>query len=161
MLALNMNIFWTFFNLVVLYLLMRRFLFGPVNTFMEKRKKEINDSLAHAAQVNREAEALKKSYENTLLGAETEAYEILKNAKQNAVREYDNILLTAKNDAMQALRDADKAILLETQKAVKDVRREIVEVSLLAAERAAEISFDETANQKLIEEFIAQAGEGK
>ena len=158
MLALNMNIFWTFLNLIVLYLLMRRFLFGPVNKFMENRTKEIQASLDNATNINKEADALKKSYEDVLAGAESEAYEILKNAKQNAMREYDDVLQTAKMDAMQVLRDADKAIALQTEKAVKDVKLEIVNVALLAAEKAAIQNMDSEANKKMIDEFLLEAG---
>lgn len=158
MLALNMNIFWTFFNLIVLYLLMRRFLFGPVNQFMENRAKEISDSLEHAEKVKQEAGELKKSYENILAGAEAEAGEILKTAKRNAVREYDDLLQSAKKEAVQTMRDADKAIALETQKAVRDVQKDIVDIALMAAERAAAQAFDEKACKELVETFVLEAG---
>lgn len=158
MLALNMHIFWTFFNLIVLYLLMRRFLFGPVNKFMENRTKEIEKSLDLAANKNKEADNIKAEYQKALDNAESEAFEILKNAKQNAMREYDDVLETAKKDAVQLMRDTEKSIALETQKAVKEMQEEIINVAFLAAEKAAEQNFDSKGSRKLIDEFLVEAG---
>ena len=41
MLNLNWNIIWTFVNLIILYILLRKFLFGPITAMMEKHEGEI------------------------------------------------------------------------------------------------------------------------
>ena len=43
MLSLDLNLVWTIINLVVLYLLLRHFLFKPVMGIMEKRRQIIED----------------------------------------------------------------------------------------------------------------------
>jgi F-type H+-transporting ATPase subunit b len=59
---------WTYFfqivNIIVLYLLMRRYLFEPVTNFINKRREyteglidEANESFAKAKQLQEEAEA--------------------------------------------------------------------------------------------------------
>ena len=45
MLQLNVNLLFTIINLVVLYLLLKKFLIKPVTDVMEKRKKLIADGL--------------------------------------------------------------------------------------------------------------------
>ena len=42
------TVLWTGINLVVLYLLMRHFLFKPVTAMMEQRTKAIEDGLSQA-----------------------------------------------------------------------------------------------------------------
>ena len=49
MLNLNWNIIWTFVNLIILYILLRKFLFGPITAMMEKREGEIKSSLDNAS----------------------------------------------------------------------------------------------------------------
>lgn len=49
-LKLDWGIIWPIVNIVVFYLLLRKFLFGPVSEIMEKRKKMISSDLNEAAQ---------------------------------------------------------------------------------------------------------------
>ena len=44
-LKLDWGIIWPIVNIVVFYLLLRKFLFGPVSEVMEKRKKMISSDL--------------------------------------------------------------------------------------------------------------------
>lgn len=65
-LKLDWGIIWPIVNIVVFYLLLRKFLFGPVSEVMEKRKKMISSDLDDAAQTKAEAEEIKQEYEKTL-----------------------------------------------------------------------------------------------
>ena len=49
MLRVDINLVFTIINLLVLYLLMKKFLFGPVVAVMEKRKAMIEEQFANAA----------------------------------------------------------------------------------------------------------------
>ena len=59
-LKLDWGIIWPIINIVVFYLLLRKFLFGPVSEVMEKRKKMISSDLDDAAQTKAEAEEIKQ-----------------------------------------------------------------------------------------------------
>ena len=48
MLRVDINLVFTIINLLVLYLLMKKFLFGPVVAVMEKRKAMIEEQFANA-----------------------------------------------------------------------------------------------------------------
>ena len=53
-LKLDWGIIWPIVNIVVFYLLLRKFLFGPVSEVMEKRKKMISSDLDDAARAKNE-----------------------------------------------------------------------------------------------------------
>ena len=63
-LKLDWGIIWPIVNIVVFYLLLRKFLFGPVSEVMEKRKKMISSDLDDAAQTKAEAEEIKRYEES-------------------------------------------------------------------------------------------------
>ena len=44
MIEININLVFTIINLIVLYLLMKKFLFGPILNVMEQRKNMIDQS---------------------------------------------------------------------------------------------------------------------
>ena len=54
---------FTFFNLIVLFLFFRFFLFKPVNKILDERQKLIEDEIAEAMEKKKEAEQLKTEYQ--------------------------------------------------------------------------------------------------
>ena len=46
MIEININLVFTIINLIVLYLLMKKFLFGPILNVMEQRKNMIDQGKA-------------------------------------------------------------------------------------------------------------------
>ena len=55
MLRIDSNILWTIINLLILYALMKHFLFQPVHDILEKRKQEIESDFTLANQQKQEA----------------------------------------------------------------------------------------------------------
>ena len=64
MLRLDWNILFNIINLIILYLLMKRFLFKPVNAILEKRQQAADAQFAEADRQKAEA---KESQEHYLL----------------------------------------------------------------------------------------------
>ena len=60
MIKVDLSLLWTIINLVVFYLLLKKFLFKPVMGIMEKREQMIADGLKNASDRQEEAETLKK-----------------------------------------------------------------------------------------------------
>ena len=54
------TVLWTGINLVVLYLLMRHFLFQPVTNLMEQRTKAIEEGIAQAQEAKQAAQTLQE-----------------------------------------------------------------------------------------------------
>ena len=52
MIEININLVFTIINLIVLYLLMKKFLFGPILNVMEQRKNMIDQQEATRKQEN-------------------------------------------------------------------------------------------------------------
>ena len=95
MIKVDLSLLWTIINLVVFYLLLKKFLFKPVMGIMEKREQMIADGLKNASDRQEEAEALKKEYESALSGAKEESVKIVENARVEAKRQSDEILADA------------------------------------------------------------------
>ena len=64
MIKIDINLVFTIINLIVLYLLMKKFLFGPIIGVMEKRKAMIDEQFASAEKTTTEANQLKGQYED-------------------------------------------------------------------------------------------------
>ena len=74
MIKIDINLVFTIINLIVLYLLMKKFLFGPIIGVMEKRKAMIDEQFASAEKTTTEANQLKGQYEDALKSAKEESF---------------------------------------------------------------------------------------
>lgn len=158
MLNLNWDIIWTFVNILVLFVLLKLFLFKPVNAMIEKRRKLIDGQLSDAAQKQKEAEAKKQAYADRLKEAHAEAAEILKKAKAEAEAQYCMILERAERDAQKKTAEAEKKIALEHEQMLKNAKSEIAAVAVMAAQKLAVKHADAEADSALLESLIQEAG---
>ena len=88
MIKIDINLVFTIINLIVLYLLMKKFLFGPIIGVMEKRKAMIDEQFASAEKTTTEANQLKGQYEDALKSAKEESFSIVEQAKDEAKVQY-------------------------------------------------------------------------
>ena len=158
MLNLIWDIIWTFVNILVLFVLLKLFLFKPVNAMIEKRRKLIDGQLSDAAQKQKEAEAEKQAYADRLKEAHAEAAEILKKAKAEAEAQYCMILERAERDAQKKTAEAEKKIALEHEQMLKNAKSEIAAVAVMAAQKLAVKHADAEADSALLESLIQEAG---
>ena len=63
MISLDISLVWVIINLLVLYLLLKKFLFKPVCKMMDERSAKIQSDLDGAAQAKADAEKIKADYE--------------------------------------------------------------------------------------------------
>lgn len=161
MLTLNWHIIWTFVNIIVLFIFLRKFLFGPVTEMMDKRTQGISDSLAEAEAKKVEAEKMKKDYEEELSQAEIEATRVVREARDRATIEYSKQMMEAKEEATKIIQDASKMIEMERKKSIENAQSEIAGIALLAASKVIGKNVDDTTNKQLIGDFIKEVGAAK
>ena len=104
MLRLDFNLVLEMINLLVLFLLLRRFLIRPITNIMEKREAMIADGLNNARSEQEKALELKRQYEDSLRGAREESRKMLEQAGLDAKDEYDRIVSDADDRADKMLR---------------------------------------------------------
>lgn len=158
MLSIDLNAVYNIINIIVLFLLLKKFLFKPVTEIMEKRKSLIEESLKDAQDSKNQADELKAQYENALRDAKEEAVSIVKEAKAKAQAEYDKKIDAASKDAKTIVENAGKTIDLEREKAVRSAKGEIASLALAAAAKVVEKETDAESNRKLLDDFLSEAG---
>ena len=141
-------------NLVLLFLILKKFLFKPVMNILEKRNSEIDESYENASKAEKEAEDSRAAWEDKLSGADAKAAEIVQNAADQ-----DTIIADAENKAEGIVRMAKTEALLERKKAADGIKREIVEVSSALSEKLLEREINAEDHKKLIDSFIDDIGD--
>lgn len=148
-------------NTIILYLVLKKFLFVPVTNFIQGRQDEIQNSYDDADKKNEEAEKLRSQYEAKLDNVKEESQEILIEAKKDAEEKGNEIIKESKEQAAKLKEKAQKEIEQEKKKAVNDVKDEISTIAMLAASKVLENEVDEDTNKKLVDNFIKEVGDSK
>ena len=161
MLTFNSGLLWTFVNLIVFFLILKKLLFQPVMGMIEKREQMISGQIEDAEQKNTQAGLLKEKYEAELKNANQEAAMIVKTAKERGKEEYEKILRDAGAEASKIIADASKTIETEREKAVQGIQNEIVQVAIAAASKVIQENVDQASNEKILDDFFREAGAGQ
>ena len=119
------TVLWTGINLVVLYLLMRHFLFKPVTAMMEQRTKAIEDGLSQAEAAKQAAQALDQENEARLAQVRGQADQIVAQAKLQGQREDDQIISSAQADAQAIRADAQAQMEAERRQMLQDAQQQV------------------------------------
>ena len=146
-------------NLVLLFLILKKFLFKPVKNTMDKRKKEIDDQYAAAAAAQALADENRDNWENKLSTADKQADAILLEAEELAKKQGEKLIAEAKERADAIIRNAEEEIALEKQKAATEMKQQIVEVSEALTEKMLEREINTEDHRALIDSFIEKIGE--
>lgn len=146
-------------NLLVLYVLMKKFVFGRVTKIIDARQALLEQKNASVAKAQEEADRLKKEYEKSLENANETSVQIVKEAKSRARAEYNKIMARAAADAEAMKAGAEKAIATEREKQMDELHVQIMDLAVEAAGRImAEKSSPET-DKALYDAFIKEAGD--
>lgn len=146
-------------NLLVLFLILKKFLYKPVKKAMAERKAAVEEQYGAAEKAERSALASKEEWEQKLQNAGEEADTILKTAVANAGRRGDKIVAEAKEKAEGIIRQAEAEAELERKKAEAGIRREIVDVSAQLTEKMLSREIRPEDHRELIDSFIQEIGE--
>lgn len=154
---------WTFLmqlaNFLILFLILKHFLFQPVTQFMQNRENEIKNQINSAKSLEEKANALKAEYEAKLAKAEEEGKELIKTHIQRGENRAFEIIKAAENDVDSMKLHAHRELETERIKAVNELKDQISELAVLAASKVIEKDLKEHDHKDLIDKFINEVGE--
>lgn len=153
------NIVISLCNLLIIFLVVKKFLFKPVQKMLDARREKIDGDYAEAHKAMTEANAARAEYEQKLENAHGIADGIIKDATGNANRRADEIVAEAKQKANVIIKHAEADAQLELKKAEGAIRHEIADVSLTLSEKLLEREINQDDHKQLIDSFIENLGE--
>lgn len=149
----------TIIAVFALFLAMSYLLFNPARAFMQKRQDKIRNQLDEASSNQAEAARLKEEYEAKLKNIDKEAEEILSEARKKGLANENRIIAEAKEEAAVIVERAKQEAQLEKQKMADEVKKEIISVAALMANKAVSASMDVTLQDSLIDETLKEIGD--
>lgn len=159
MLKFDFNLLWTIFNLIIFYLLMRLFLIKPIIKTLQARKELIDNQFKEAEDTVNAANEKMADYEDKIKNVDTEAKEIISDARDKAKVEYNKILDKANDDAVKMKQEAQKQIKQDTENARRDVKEELAKLAMETAQKVVGESVNAQTDADIYNKFLNESSE--
>ncbi len=148
-------VFWMTIIFAIVFFILAKFGFPIITGMVDKRTKRIDEAIAAARKAEESLAGVVQEQERLLADAQAEHTRIL----QDAASQRDSMLAKAQEEAraeaVKIMDEARKRIQEEKEAALRDVRREVAEISIAIAEQVVrkELSTDK-GQMELIDRLI-------
>lgn len=159
MIKFDWNILWIIINLIILFVLMRLFLFKPIQKTIDKRNELIQNQFKEAEETTAQANILKSEYEKKLEDAKLESKEIIDEAKGKAQKEYKSIVDRADADVKKLKEDAQKQIASDAENAKRAAREDIARLAMEAAEKVIGSKVSSETDSDIFDQFLKESSD--
>ncbi len=151
------NIVCIILNLLILYIVFKKFLFGRIDEILVKRQAEVEDATNAADKAIAEARDAKKEYEKKISLADREKEQILADIKKQGYDDYEKIVSDARKKSDQIITEARHNAEAEAERAREEYAADIKEMVIDAASKIAASGRNTEDDLKLYDKFIDEA----
>lgn len=149
---------FTIINFIILLFVLKHFFIEKVNKIMDDRQNGINTSIKKAKDDEEKAEISRSEKDRLLHESKVKGREIVEEYKVNAENISQEIIDEAKKESIVIMERSRVEIEREKEKAQSEIKKQVIELSLVLSEKALEQLIDETEHRRLIEDFIFKVG---
>lgn len=146
-------------NLIILFLIIRHFLFKPVNKVLDERQSAIDTDYSNAKTALDNAKKTEDEWNAKIAEADKCADGIIKEAAEAADRRGDEIVAEAKKHADSIVDRARNEMELEKRKSEEAIKKQIADVSVAVAGKLLNREISEEDHHNIIDSFIDEIGE--
>ena len=147
---------WTILTFLVLVALLAKFAWRPLLQALESRQESIRKSLDDAQKAKQELERLHAESAEIIRQSRVEADAIVTRSRGDAERLREEMKQKARAEADAIVKNAERQIQLETGRAIQQIRREAVDLSVMIASKLIQRNLTKEDNGRLIEEALKQ-----
>lgn len=144
-------------NFIIIMVVLTKILYKPILGMLEKRKKDIEESLVRSEQVRQEEEKMQARKEKLLSEARKEARAILDEAKKQGKEAEREIVVTAHHEASEIIEKAKREVTAIHEALSRDIRNESVTLAGAMAKQLLGSVLTSADQHKLIEKYLREA----
>jgi F-type H+-transporting ATPase subunit b len=145
---------WTVVVFLLLLLVLKRFAWPAILGAVEAREQALEAQLAQATRDREEAAALLAEHKKLVAEARHQASGIVGEARTVAEKERALAIEKTKQEQDELLARARREIAAERDRAVADLRREAVDLSLAAASKLVGSRLDSETDRRIVSEYL-------
>jgi F-type H+-transporting ATPase subunit b len=154
------GLIWHAINFIVLFLLLRQFLFKPVVGMLDARAQRVRESMEQADQARRAAEQAEADRQALLTETRREAEAIRARADEQAKRILADAESRAQERQQQIETQAEASARQIEERVMAQVRAQLADLVVTAVDRVTRGAVDANAQRNLVQQFLTTRGDG-
>ncbi len=147
---------WTIVTFAIVFFVLRRLAFGRIQAIIDQRRDRIRAALDEADKAREEARELRELTQQEREAAKADRETILEEARRQAQAQFEVARGRADEDLKRRLEDNQREIEAENRKLREQIRRDVVELTLLASEKVTGKTLDAQDQRRLIDETVQE-----
>ena len=149
-------IIWTIIIFFILLLVLRKIAWGPLLKALNSREESIRSAIENAEKLNKEAEQMIEQNKKDLMNANAKSMAIINEAKDVATKVREELISKANEDSRKLIDQAKTEIDQQKDAALNEMKDEISEIAIKAAEKLINENLDEKKQKKIIDDFLVR-----
>jgi len=149
------------FNFIILFMILSAVAYKPMVKFLDGRREKIAKGLEDARKAEERLANIEKDYQTRMDAARADAQKMVAEMSANAEKNSAAIVAKANEDAAKIKATAQEEAETERNKALADLRSQVVTLSMAAANKLIGASMDEKRQRALVDEFFSGVKSGK
>jgi F-type H+-transporting ATPase subunit b len=145
---------WTLVSFGLVYWVLKRYAFGPIQRVIDERRERIRESIEDAEHSRAEARKLLEEHRALIGQARGQAEDILTEARRVADSMRERVRDETEADRQRRLEETRRQIEAETQRALEQIRAEVADLTLEATSKVTGKVLDDADHRRLIEDAI-------
>lgn len=146
-------------NFGILYLLLKKFLAGPLSALLTNRANMIKHNIESAEVNKRKADELLSEQKEALKSAQIEAQAIRKKAEDAASKELSAIVDEGKESAKKLIEQAQKDIELQSNNARKQLLKDVGDLAIKVVRKFVSTEVDNKDKKASIDKLVEQVSD--
>lgn len=148
------TIIWTIITFVILAFLLGKFAWKPLIQMLEERERSVKDALEQSRKARDEAEETLRRNQEILANARRETGAILEQGKREGEAMRVEILEKARKEAQILVEQGKRQVQQEQRQAIEELRAQVADVAIRAAERLIDRSLDDAKHRELVADYV-------
>lgn len=147
------NFIFTIVNFLLVYWILKRFLFKPLLKVLGERKEKIEEGLAKAAEAENKLAVAGEEAEGIIAQARVEAKSIAQEAEEARVA----LLRETRHQTEQMIKDAHKGIEEEKEQIRAEMEGQLIDLVSVAVDRVLDEVVGKEEQRILVEKAVSRA----
>ncbi len=143
---------------LILFFVLSKLAFPRLTKTLDERAARIKGAMEQAEQMKQQTLQAEERMKAHLDEARRDGQKILAQAEQVGEQLREEAKAAARKEAEAIVSRAQAEIRIERDQAIDELRKEVVDIAMLAAEKVVKESLDKTSHRRLIEEVIKGSG---
>jgi F-type H+-transporting ATPase subunit b len=145
---------WTVVTFLCLVFVLKKFAWKPLLQALNDREAGIKRAIEDANSARQTAEQLKAQYEKQLAQGQEQMNTLIAQAANDAQKVRERLIKEAEAEAQRLAESTRRQLEEDKNKVVRDLRKEVAGLSILAAEKLLRHSMNQKTQEDLLKDFF-------